>query len=265
MGQPNEPDTAAAAPSPPIAYASAPPDRAAGVVVRRDPHHVEIIVAPVEKWAALPRGLRLAIPIVLLIILWQAAVILSTNRYDWTLALSNTVIYGGVIVAIVALAYVRLHRWLRFIVTADRFYLIRRVGGLSETTTSWRRTRLLAATVSAVNGKLLLRILGQDTLEIFVATDRAAARHVAETLEAARNERFEPVTSAGVAPVLDRPPSPSRRAQRLALAAATAAGAILAILFLIGHPVAQIALAAAVLAAIPLGIRYGTQDKDYYI
>jgi hypothetical protein len=194
MGSSDAP-TPAASP-PPISYASAPPDRAAGVVVRRDPHHVEIIVPPVERWAALPRGFKIAIPVFLLIIAWQAWFILANNRRNWPIALSNTLVYGGVIIGIVTFAYFRLHRWLRFVVTADRFYLIRRVGGMRETTTSWPRDRVLAATTSVETGKLLLRILGQDTLEVFVGHDRSVARYVSETLEAALRETFEPVRPA---------------------------------------------------------------------
>jgi hypothetical protein len=261
---PSDAPIPAAAPPPPIAYASAPPDPAAGVVVRRDPHHVEIIVPPVARWAALPRGFKIAIPVFLLIIVWQAGVILANNRHDWPIALSNTAIYGGAIVVILAFAYVRLHRWLRFVVTADRFYLIRRVGGLPETTTSWLRTRLLAVSVSSANGKLLLRILGQDTLEIFVGTDRAVARDIAETLEAALREPFEPVDTMA-APIPEYAvPAVSRRARRLALAAVTVIAPLLVLLFVFAPNVGNVVLIGVILAAIPLGIRYGTQDKDYF-
>jgi hypothetical protein len=173
-----------------IAYATAPPDPASGVRVMRDAHHVEVVVPPVASWRALSPGFAWSIAALVAILLWQAALTMTDRRSAWREALPSLVFHVLGIAAIVAFAYVRLHRWVRFVVTADRFFLIRRVGGMSETVTSWPRERVLAATVASGTGKLILRILGQDTLELFVSNDRSATRQVAQTLEVALHQSF---------------------------------------------------------------------------
>lgn len=192
------PQTAGDAPAM-IGYATAPPEPAGGVRVVRDAHHVEVVVPPVASWRALSPAFAWSIGALVAILLWQSALTISDRRSAWREMLASLVFHALGIAAIVMFAYVRLHRWVRFVVTADRFFLIRRVAGMSETVTSWPRERVLAATVAQGTGKLVLRILGQDTLELFVSNDRSAGRQVAQTLETALHEAFS--SSPGLSPV----------------------------------------------------------------
>src|SRR5258705_5372527 len=183
------PQTTGDAP-PMIGYATAPPDPAGGVRAIRDAHHVEVVVPPLASWRALSPGFAWAIVALVVIVIWQAALTLTNRPNAWRDMLPSLALHGVALAAVIVFAYVRLHRWVRFVVTAQRFFLIRRVGGMSETVTSWPRERVLAATVASGTGKLVLRILGQDTLELFVSNNRSATRQVAQTLEVALHQSF---------------------------------------------------------------------------
>jgi hypothetical protein len=260
----------------PLGYATAPPEPADGVRVSRDAFHVEVIVPPVPGWRALPPGFKWSIGGLIVIIVWQVAV--SQLRRE---ALGGILFHVIVLAAVVAFGFVRLRRWLRFVVTAERFFLMRRLAGMGETVTSWPRDHVLAATVSGGGGEtgggggtLVLRILGQDTLELFVSTDREAARRVAQTLEAALHEPFMTVAAVTGETSADAQRAPaaaeaaaaavSPRGRRFAMVGVYAVIATLVVLFYFAPVAGAIVLAVAVIAAIPLGMRYGTQEKDYW-
>ncbi|HEY7119709.1 MAG TPA: hypothetical protein VH475_24170 [Tepidisphaeraceae bacterium] len=182
-----------------IRYATVPDP--SEVRIERDAHHVEMIVPPVHGWRALPWIYVVSLGLLATLLVWQAAAILITPPGAWRGgdAIPNLAVFALLTAGVFAMAYVRLHRWLRLLVTADRVYLARRVGGsLREVTASWPRSLVLAAGVNPHNGRLALRILGQDVLEVYVSPDRARARRIAQMLDGALHETFEPLAPEGL-------------------------------------------------------------------
>ncbi len=101
-----------------------------------------------------------------------------------------------------------LRRWATFIVTADRFYLNKRVFSPEGQTVSWPRGAIGGAKFIEYSNQISIRLYGRDPLELSLGYDPATSRHVAHVLDDALNGHFEPVehTEEGILALSDSQP-----------------------------------------------------------
>jgi hypothetical protein len=252
-----------AAGAPVISYEK-PPDRT-GVSVERDARHVTIIVPPLPTWRLLSRGIIVGcIALTAIVLAWIGALVNSLIHGDGGLLpgmLSNVACYGIALLGVLLLAYARLHRWTTFTVTADRLLLNMRTASRGGRTTSWPRGRIGQVRALTDRGKISIQIISEDLLEVFVSPKESEIRLVARTLDEALATKLEP-SQAVSSPAPARPVVPRRaRKWRPVEIAVAMVGAVI---FMASIYIPALFFV-MVVAAIPLGLWFGTQDKEYYL
>jgi hypothetical protein len=244
--------------APTIPYATAP--KPTGVSVERDAHHLTVTVPPPPNWRALGRGYFWTVVLLLIIVLFVGFSLATSPGDRWEI-LPSMIIWGSALAGAFAFGLLRLHRWTTFMVTADRFLITTRVGTGRGRTTSWRRGRIVAAKYSKIGSRLILRIIGRDWLELALGHDPGTMKSIAQTLDEALHASFAPVREVRQltpVPPLPEPTYPVMRPfTRLCLGVAAIAFGILCLVY-------PVLLIAVIVVAIPLGIWFGTQDKEFY-
>jgi hypothetical protein len=171
--------------------------------------------------------------------------------------------YGGVLFAVMLLAAYRLHRRLVFELDARQLVVRSSLPWLAGTR-AWPRERMADIRVNRSNGKLLVHVTGQGFVDIYASANREVTQHVADVLVQALRT---PPAETALETVIERPPR--RRASRFARAAgvvafATMFAASLALMFA-GSIWAVPGVYLMLFSVVPLGIAFGTQEKEFYI
>jgi hypothetical protein len=237
-----------------------------GIAIESDAQRFRLVVPPVPGWRLLPRAYLTGL--IVLTVLFASNIVppLLHRPVRWEDVYPPLIINGLFATCLLGMAYHRLYRWTLFEVTADRFRIIPWgvLGGASPG--DWPRGDILEARANAFNGKLILRIRGQDPLEVFVSANRKVAQFVADQLADALTRQYEVApNSAQVATIGDGNWRSASSRQRTATNAAIYMMlALLLVAWCVWPTVGLVLLAAIFLAAIPLGISIGTQRKDFY-
>jgi hypothetical protein len=123
---------------------------------------------------------------------------------------------------------------------------------------TWPRRKIREVRGNTVNGKLLIRVTGEDLVEVYVGPYAEVGKSVAATVSAALDENFEspPSSSEAIAPS-SVGTAGFPRTVLLALGFMFLAAAVA----IVAYPWPYRPLA---FAAIPFGLAYGTQDKKFF-
>jgi hypothetical protein len=238
-----------------------------GIAIESDAQGFRLVVPPVPAWHLLPRAYLNGFLVLVGLVASNVVPPLLHRPPQWDNVLPPLIVDALFVTCFVSMAYYRLYRWAAFEITAERFRFIPWgvLGGASLG--DWPRVDVVEARANAFNGKLILRIRGQDPIEIFVSANRRVAQFVAEKLAEALARSYEP------APLSAQPATPTVFAvnrlpacwQRTATSAAIYAMlALLPVVWCMWPTVGLLLLGTVILAAIPLGICLGTQRKDFY-
>jgi hypothetical protein len=243
-----------------------------GIEINDLPGRLRITIPPVGRVTALPGTYRVAT------IAWFAfaALIFASvattgpgKDGDYIGIISPVAQFTIVGVIIFWMAWYRLHRQLTTELSDHWLSLLNRDG---QPTRSWRRADLLEIKANMINGKLVVRAQDQEMRELFIGADRDMAVFVAEQLRAALARPIPPPTVQPTEPVTAQPitappPVTPFSSGYIMMGMAMAALALLTLIAVafVSPTLAWILIGGCVLAAIPLGIVLGTQDKDIWI
>jgi hypothetical protein len=248
-----------------------------GIDIHDTPGHFRITIPPVARVTALPAMYRIAT------VAWLgfSAVIFTTvatagpaKDGDLVGIISPVVQFTLIGVIIFSMAWYRLHRHLTIELTDQWLFLL---NGDGHPTRRWRRADLIEIKANTINGKLVVRARDQEMRQLFIGADREMASFVADQLRAALIRPLPPSTSppAEPAPAVPRPiePTPTQPPATpfssgqivVGLGLATVAAISVLALALVSPTLASVLIGGCVLAAIPLGILLGTQDKDLWL
>ena len=248
--------------APTIPYASAPP--ASGITVEQDAHHVSVIVPPIASWRRLGNTYMTVLTVVAVVVALHAVTLLQGSSRGMADVTPGLVIWSIVLAGWVAYGVVKLHRWRTFTVTASRFVMTTRIGSGRGRTMSWPVGLIANIKRVPASEHMIVRVIGRDWLEFAVSPDPGVTSFVADTLDHALHTGLLPVpipvTQPGDA---GDPVEPVRLAGRASPVGGPSM-AFLAISFGALCFVFPVFLLIAVIAAIPLGIWYGTRDREYY-
>jgi len=239
-----------------------------GIEINDLPGRLRITIPPVGRVTALPGTYRVAT------IAWFAfaalifASVVTTGPGkdgDYIGIISPVAQFTIVGVIIFWMAWYRLHRQLTIELSDHWLSLLNRDG---QPTRSWRRADLLEIKANMINGKLVVRAHDQEMRELFIGADRDMAVFVAEQLRAALARPIPPSTvPLADQPITAPPPVTPFSSGYIMTGMAMAALALLTLIAVafVSPTLAWILIGGCVLAAIPLGIVLGTQDKDIWI
>lgn len=243
----------------PLTYADLPEQW--GVSCQHEPAAVRVAVGPIRTWGPVFAMYRWWLVGLLAWLALQIGAMVNDRPILWEPIAVIGGVYGYVILLLLLIAYTRLRRRIVFEVTARRFTILIFAPGFSHRTQTWARNEIGDIRFNPYNGKLTVRITGQDLKDIYVSPNRPATEFVARTLDEALRKPL-----ADVAPEQPTPPkSPSPMVRSFALALSFALFLVGLVIFLTGGNFAPCGMYLLFLSAIPAGILLGTQKKEYWI
>lgn len=242
-----------------------------GVGVDQTDHSLRVTIPPPPSIKDLPPGLLWSI--VGIGALVCTLVLLAAN--EWRRGTADLIgpalaaaMYGGILVLLFGLAWRKLSQ-AKIIELDSSKFTVERVSrsGKVLSRVSWPRHLIGGAKYNVSSGKMVVRIIGIDMLDIEISRNRQVTEYVARSVDVALQEipavghspqtgSHRPVTSAS-------PPLRRGRARTALIATST-------VLCLAGAAMLFTSIAPAgfylMLASIaPLGIALGTQPRDSYL
>jgi hypothetical protein len=174
-------------------------------------------------------------------------------------------IYGSLFVLVAWHAWRRLHTRTVFRVTHDELTITLLSARGRGRTATWARREVTDVKVNSFSGQLLVRAHGREMVEYKLSPSREVTEWVAETVSAAVVDgKFKPdAGDAGPAKLLTIPftTGPAR-------SILSAMGTCLALggaLLLLVPGIRPLGLLLMIVAAVPLGMVLGTQEKKFYV
>lgn len=239
-----------------------------GISVQRLPAGLRVIVPPVKSWRYLPRGYLAAVLICGGMSCWFIWMALGPQGREPGLV-PNAIIYGCIGLGILAKAVWRLRHQIVFDVTREQLTVASLDPWGRGERTSWQKREIGDVKFNPYNGKLLIRITGDDLLEYPICPQREVTRWVAETVRSAVfDEEFAPsqAPGGGLADFPAPRPPAHGRAVRYALAIVLAMGVVAGLVLLcFGQPIGMPALIVSLLGLVIIcGLTYGTQEKEFF-
>lgn len=236
-----------------------------GVTILREPHLLCITIPPLPSWRLVHRGYWIAAAIFLAIFLSYAIDPRQRTNDSHHLAFPLA-IYGSAFLAVVAKAWHRMRRWLTFTITAEHFTITKGAGQRIGRSRSWPRRHIHSAHRNVSSGQCVIRIAGQDLLDVYISPSREVVEFVCQQIEEGLRAEF--ITTNPTKPTEPRPAKPlapaTKPATRPSLIVSVIASIVLTgalLLVLIFPPL----LYFLIIAAIPAGLYFGTQKKDYWM
>jgi hypothetical protein len=227
-----------------------------GVASLRQADLVRVVVPPVRRI----RDLGWAYPIgtIILLCFFGISVVPAVTLHEYVAGLINGAIcFGGLVLMLLVLIY-ELRRRIIFEVTAEQFRVT--YAGIPGTSRAvWPRAAVEQARIVPSTGKLWLRIRGQDSLEIYLGSDRDANEYVAKTLTDALAAPLVKSDSAETAPEVQT----GRRS--LPVVAVVISLLMVVAGVILCFYITPCACYLLLLSPVPLGIALGTQNKEYYL
>lgn len=238
-----------------------------GVTCESQPGCLRITIPPTPGWTHLSRRFHIAFA---LLVAWMAVVVaimlpaVRAGGSGEVIAFAvNLGFYGLGLAGMLAHAWERLHH--RIVIEVNNrtvtMTVLSRRRELRHT--EWARSEVGEAKYNVSNGKLLIRIIGCDLLEVFVGPNRQVTEWVAQTLNEALQAPYTSPPSAtprrsSIPPPMKR--GPMRTAMFLFAALLATTG--IAVFF---TPIAPLGIYLLMSAVAPIGIALGTQEKKYYL
>jgi len=248
--------------TPTIPYATAP--RKSGVSVEQDAHHVSVIVPPIASWRMLGSTYMTVLGVFGVVVLLHGVSLGQDRTPGVDDVMPGLILWSIVLAGWVAYGVVKLHRWRIFTVTASRFVMTTRIGSGRGRTVSWPVGRIANIKRVPAGEHMLVRIIGHDWVEVAVSPDPGVTSFVADILDHALHAGLLPVPIPAAQPGdASKPVEPVQPAGRTSPVGGPSM-AFLALSFAALCFVFPVFLLIAVVAAIPLGIWYGTRDREYY-
>jgi len=227
-----------------------------GVTVLREPHLFRLTVPPLPSLRYLHPGYWIAFSILLVLMVFQVPL---APRHHWHEVFIPIVTYTIPLSWVFTRAWVRLHRTLTFTITADTFTLTTHLGRRIGRTDSWPRSQIGSAHRNASSGQLIIRITGRDLRDVYVNPNRQVVDFVCAELTQALSATYtDPAPLAPNAPIPE-----AQRATRPIIRVSWILSVVVTALFVLTYFVPWI-FWAGIVAAIPMGIYFGTQEKEYW-
>jgi hypothetical protein len=163
-----------------------------GIGVDRSPTSLRVVVPPVPSIQDLPRGLlfsAVALATLVCALSTMAAREWKSGTGDYRGPLMAAALYGSVLLLVCAFAWTKLMRRTVIEITSLTF-ILRRVsrGGRVISESSWPRTQIGGAKYNVSNGKMVVRIIGIEMLDIYVSPRRDVTEWVTRTIGDALRE-----------------------------------------------------------------------------
>lgn len=257
-------DAAATPPGAVISPAAASP-AASGIILHHTPAGLRLIASPALSWRHLSRWYLAAIlPAAVSVWLGTDALALGGGKPEpglWP----PVVEFACIALAIGGHAIWRLRHRLVIDVTRDELAVsVVNLAGFGDRT-AWPRRDVRDVKVNPHNGKLLLRIAGQDSLEYRLSPDRQAARQAAEAIREAVFAGSFTAPGGSVSAATVRPPAYRRWIGGAVSSVAAIVGLVGFGLLICGNVTGAMLIALSVVAlTITLGLMYGTQEKKFF-
>ena len=253
-----------------IAYEESP--LRGGLSIERGGGAVRVLVPASRDWRHLPRPAMGAIAAMALIaLLFVTAGLINWHGDDRDALFINGALYTVVLGLILLAAHQRLYRTLIFELTAEALTVTTVAPAGERSIRVWRRDEVTGVTVHGENSNLILRLRGNETIELF-----AGSRETAEAVAAALSDGLAALPPLPEPPTPDPArhqdnPAPHAKADALPTARLRkllwwCCGFLLAVaaLFLLtGHACGAAYL--LLLAAAPAALAVGMGQKDVYL
>jgi hypothetical protein len=245
-----------------------------GIDIHDKPDQFRVSIPPVTRISSLPSSYRRATLAWLTcggLVFTSVAMAAPTEGGNLAGVIPPLVEFVIVGAIIVSMAWYRMNRQLTIELSAHWLSLL---NGDGQPTRRWRRADLIEIKANRFNGKLVVRARDQEMGQLFIGADRDMAVFVAEQLRAAltRPAAHLPQPAPAGDPVPAEPaPAPPPAAPfssgqiTIGLALVTIATIVLIAVAFVSPTLGCVLIGGCVLAAIPLGIRLGTQDKDIWV
>jgi hypothetical protein len=236
-----------------------------GVTREQTPAGLWVVVPPVPSlrylvkshgWAVIPLGVALTLA--------------TTTFFFQSPAHEPAVLpligfYGSLFVLVTWHAWRRLRTRTVFRVTHDELTITLMSPGGRGRTVTWPRREVTDVKVNSYSGQLLVRAHGREMVEYKLSPSREVTEWVAEAVNAAVIDgKFEPdAGDAGPTKLLTTPFATGRARSIL-----SAAGTCLVLggaLLLLVPGIQPFGLLLMIVAAVPLGMALGTQNKEFYV
>lgn len=241
-----------------------------GITVDRTPESLRVVIPPVPSIKELPRGLLFGMVTVATLLAMIVVITFNTPgpRRDDPMGLYvNLGIYGGILLIQIVIAWARLSRRLVIELDSSSFKL-RRVSrsGRAISERTWPRQQIGGVKYNPSNGKLLVRIIGIDMLDIDVSRKREVTEFVASTLddalrEIAPSQALQPAAWDSLTWV--SPPLRNAVARRTLVGITCVM--IVGGMVLLASPLAALGIILLIASVAPVGIALGTQKKEDYL
>jgi hypothetical protein len=247
-----------------IAYEESP--LRGGLSIERGGGAVRVLVPASRDWRHLPRPAAGAIVAMALIaLLFVTAGLINWHSDDRDALFINGALYTVVLGLILLAAHQRLYRTLIFELTAEALTLTAVAPAGERSIRVWRREELAGVTVHGGNGNLILRLRGNETVELF-----AGSRQTVDTIAAALSDALatldplpQPPTPALIAPHAKADALPTARLRKLLWWGCGFLLAVAALFLLTGHACG--AAYVLLLAAAPAALAVGMGERDVYL
>ncbi|HEY7086772.1 MAG TPA: hypothetical protein VH518_01705 [Tepidisphaeraceae bacterium] len=237
-----------------------------GIALEREANVVRITIPPVPSWRLLPRAYFIFIPILALSAIGFFCGIWLSR--DWSSPAINAGIYGLLLGILLLQAWRLTHDRLVFEV-GPAFLSIAHMTRRGTTRRQLiPRTRVGEVKLNPSDGRLFIRVIGREFIELFVSPDRDVTRWIAKELSSAMSTI--PISDARPVEELDPatgpvPPLPHGRTRSALLGATMLLVCAAAVVtFLFPRAAVMIWFAFLILAAVGVGIALGTQRKEYW-
>jgi hypothetical protein len=233
-----------------------------GISVAREPGAVRVAVPPVPSWKHLGLAFHGSAAVLLAIVGgWlYAGFVLRAAPPD--VVVLNAIIYSLPLLIIAAVAAVRLRRRVVLSVTRSSVAVGVLQGHGTGRWVTWPRAKVTQIKINPYNGKLLIRVSGEDLVERYIGPSREANQAVADALAAAL--RDVPV-GEDESPGAPADPAALRTRRRVLIGTGVALLLTALGLLLMPFPFPVLAFYVLLASAVPFGILYGTQDKQFYV
>jgi hypothetical protein len=219
-----------------------------------------IALEPLRGWKPIFQRHQTLVIVLVTLLAFSVGMPLTARPIIWQPIVINGLLYGTGLVGVIGTSWYYARRRVILEVTSEHLTLIvippAGSGGRSH---RWPRGKVGRVGLNASNGKVAIHIVGQDMIDLFVSPNREVANWVAEMVNAAVHGGVHGNVPREM--TVPAPPPASKWGLRIAAGLSIALGLSGVILFLMSYPGA---LCLMLSAAIPVGIAYGTQEKDFY-
>lgn len=233
-----------------------------GIAIDQSDGYFRLVTPRLRDWRSLGRVWIGAIITLGFFTLFPLLAALMSPASERAGPLVAAIEYGAILAVVIAFAVIRLQQQFILEITRDTFSLTR-VDGRSRRTWIYRRDAITNIHAGSIKGVLIIHVRGKDMIELPLSRDARVSEQASDALNAAIKRDMSPLDRTLPVGLISQPSISST--MRKLLVATSIGTAIIGTLAGMHWQFPPIAVFAFIAALAPLGIAFGTQEKEYYM